>query len=152
LNYTIIDLNVILTVFSSSIYRICYGFRRGFPESDWQWRWPLIMQILPALIMITCGMHVMPESIRWLVRKSRYKRALQIMSKLRGLPMHHPDIIEEYDEIHYSVQRERLKPTTKAQEILFNSSNRRQIVIGCLLQFFQQVICTSAVVSACLQH
>ncbi|CAM0140543.1 hypothetical protein VKS41_006563 [Umbelopsis sp. WA50703] len=67
------------------------------------------------------------------------------MSKLRGLPMHHPDIIEEYDEIHYSVQRERLKPTTKAQEILFNSSNRRQIVIGCLLQFFQQVICTSAV-------
>lgn len=105
------------------------------------------MQILPALIMITSGIHIMPESIRWLVRKSRYKRALQVLSKLRGLPMHHPEIIEEYDEIHYSVQRERLKSTTKAQEILFNASNRRQIIIGCLLQLFQQVILTSAVVS-----
>jgi hypothetical protein len=127
--------------------RIGYGFQKGFPTSDWQWRWPLIIQLMPAFVVITCGLHVIPESTRWLIRKSRYKRALQIMSKLRDLPMNHPDIIQEFNEIHYSVQLDRMKRSSKTQEILFNPNIRRQLVLGCLLQFFQQLACTNAIVS-----
>ncbi|KAI9279252.1 general substrate transporter [Umbelopsis sp. AD052] len=124
---------------------ISYGFIRAFSTSDWQWRWPLIIQLMPAFIVITCGLNVMPESIRWLIKNSRYKRSLQILSKLRDLPLNHPDIIEEFDQIQYSVQLERMQTFTKAQQILFDPKVRRQLIIGCLLQFFQQVASTNAV-------
>ncbi|CAO3688822.1 unnamed protein product [Umbelopsis ramanniana] len=124
---------------------VCYGFIRAFPTSDWQWRWPLIIQLMPAFLMITCGLNVMPESVRWLIKNSRYKRSLQILSKLRNLPMNHPDIIEEFDQIQYTIQRERMQKSTKAQQILFNPKVRRQLIIGCLLQFFQQLACTNTV-------
>jgi hypothetical protein len=61
--------------------------------------------------------------------------------------MNHPDIIEEFDQIQYTIQRERMQKSTKAQQILFNPKVRRQLIIGCLLQFFQQLACTNTVVS-----
>ncbi|CAO3674257.1 unnamed protein product [Umbelopsis vinacea] len=124
---------------------ISYGFILAFPNSDWQWRWPLIIQLLPAFLMLTCGLSVMPESTRWLIKNSRYKRALLIMSKLRNLPIHHPDVIQEFEQIEKALQVERMKRSTKAQEILFNPNIRRQLVIGCLLQFFQQLACINAI-------
>lgn len=69
------------------------------------------------------------------------------MSKLRDLPIHHPDVIQEFEQIQNAIQVERMKRSTKAQEILFNPNIRRQLVIGCLLQFFQQLACINAIVS-----
>jgi hypothetical protein len=65
--------------------------------------------------------------------------------------MNHPDIIEEFDQIQYTIQLERMQKSTKAQQILFNPKVRRQLIIGCLLQFFQQLACTNTVVSRSVQ-
>ncbi|GGW71582.1 sugar porter family MFS transporter [Streptomyces caelestis] len=52
-------------------------------ESGGVWRWMLVVATLPAVVL-WFGMLVMPESPRWLVSRSRFGEALEVLRQVRS--------------------------------------------------------------------
>ncbi len=48
--------------------------------STWSWRLPLLLQIVPPIVVITCALFC-PESPRWLIQKGRIEEAKAILCK-----------------------------------------------------------------------
>lgn len=55
----------------------------GDPKSGFAWRFPLAVQLLPALILLV-GSPILPASPRWLIQRERYEEAEAILSRLHG--------------------------------------------------------------------
>lgn len=124
--------------------------------SEWSWRLPFILQILPGLVL-GVGIIFLPFSPRWLCSKDRDDEALVALSKLRQLPSTDHRIQREWFDIraevalHAEISVERhphLQKRTVGNRIklelvgwvdLFKSSCWRRTFVGTGLMFFQQV-------------
>lgn len=53
------------------------------PASSFPWRFPLAMQVLPAIPLLLAS-PILPESPRWLIEKDRPEEAFTILKKLHG--------------------------------------------------------------------
>lgn len=62
------------------------------------YRIPIAIQFLWALIL-SIGMFILPETPRYLIKQGKYDEAAKSMSRLRKLPVDHPVLIEELNEI-----------------------------------------------------
>ncbi|KIY71882.1 general substrate transporter [Cylindrobasidium torrendii FP15055 ss-10] len=62
------------------------GFACGYaPDtSEFQWRFPLAMQIPPGVILFIGLQFVLPDSPRWLIRHARDDEARQAFTRIRG--------------------------------------------------------------------
>lgn len=126
-------------------YWIDYACLRNMSVSDNQWRVPLAIQLVPGTILCV-GMALLPESLRWLALKDRSEDVKVNLMKLRDLPEDHPEIIEELQEINASAEFERESKSGKWTE-LFNKSNLHRLLIGVMLQIFQQWTGSNAIVN-----
>ena len=81
----------------------------------------------------------MPESPRWLVSKGKVEKAREVLRKIRANTSINPG--EELDEIKRAVEMEEASTNmiTTVIKIFKTPSARRALVLGCLLQIFQQV-------------
>ncbi|KAI8884900.1 general substrate transporter [Backusella circina FSU 941] len=118
------------------IYWINYACLTAMPEGELQWRLPLALQIIPGLLVLSF-LFIIPESIRWLILRNRIEEATEALSRLRGKPMDHQDILEEIDLIVSSVNTEKEEGGSKLHE-LTKFTNIRRILIGCFVQGAQQ--------------
>ena len=59
-------------------------FHRAIP-GDWSFRFPFLLQILPALV-VGCGIHFFPLSPRWLAMRERNEKSLAALAKHRRRP------------------------------------------------------------------
>ncbi|KAI7851786.1 general substrate transporter [Circinella umbellata] len=101
------------------------------------WRVPLGIQIAPALILFF-GAFFLPFSPRWLASKGRNDEALQVLAKLHANgDVNSPFVQQEYNEIIEQISQERAVAITNYLE-LFKGRNRRRLVLGMLIQVFQQ--------------
>jgi sugar porter (SP) family MFS transporter len=55
----------------------------GDPKSEFAWRFPLAVQLLPAVILLA-GSPILPASPRWLIQRDRHEEALAILRRLHG--------------------------------------------------------------------
>ncbi|KAK5165564.1 uncharacterized protein LTR77_009093 [Saxophila tyrrhenica] len=115
-----------------------YGF--FFVQGQAQWRAPVGIQLIPAVIVL-CLINFLPESPRWLVKHGYVTEATYNLSKLRGLPEHHPDLLEERDGIVASFEAQAELPPFSVGE-LFRTDNVRtfyRVAIGLFIQSAQQL-------------
>ncbi|KAJ5864690.1 uncharacterized protein N7529_006606 [Penicillium soppii] len=127
-------------------------------QSEASWRFPLALQILPALIL-GVGMLFFPDSPRWLLMKERDDESLTALSKLRRQPRDSPMLVNEYLEIKASIMLE----NTFARENFPNLSGYKlhmaqymsfvttwarfkRLAIGCIVMFFQQFMGCNAMI------
>ena len=62
------------------------GYACGFaPYGEFQWRFPLALQIPPGVILFIGLQFFLPDSPRWLIRVGRYDEALEAFKSIRGL-------------------------------------------------------------------
>ncbi|XP_042323400.1 proton myo-inositol cotransporter [Sceloporus undulatus] len=101
------------------------------------WRYMLGLSAVPAVIQFL-GFLFLPESPRWLIQKGQTQKARRILSRMRG----NQTIDEEYDSIKNNIEEEE-KEVGAAGPVIYRMltypPTRRELIVGCSLQMFQQL-------------
>jgi len=119
-------------------YWINYGF--FFHHSSAQWRFPLLFQLIFAVYVILATMWL-PETPRWLMRHDPTpERGILVLAKLRNLPIDHPIVVREAEDIMNALELESKEEGTWADLFRDNGimgNKRFYLALG--IQFMQQM-------------
>lgn len=115
-----------------------YGF--FFTKGQIQWRGPVAIQLIPAVIVFSLIMFL-PESPRWLVRHGMIAEGTYNLAKLRGLPEDHPSVVEERDAIIASFEAQKSEAPFSYKELFQNGKTQtfRRVCLAFFIQAAQQL-------------
>ena len=86
----------------------------------------------------------MPDTPRWYYARARYEEADAILCRLHDLPLEHPKVQAQKEEIIHAIELENLETSKfKVLELLWDNSDLhagRRIRIAFLLLFLQQLM------------
>ncbi|RAL15344.1 sugar porter family MFS transporter [Aspergillus homomorphus CBS 101889] len=115
-----------------------YGSLHAPDTSEFQWRFPLAFQAVPALLLAV-GMFFMPESPRYLVEEGKYDEGLRILNKLHFDGTNADWIQREHNEIRATIEAEKAV-TAPGWLIMFKVPQwRTRLLHGTLVQVFTQM-------------
>jgi len=106
------------------------------PDSG-SYRIPIAVQFAWSLILVA-GLLFLPETPRYLIKMDKYDKAAKSLGQLRRLPVDHPAIIEELNE----VQANHLYEMSLGKSTYidcFKGTVGKRLLTGCLLQSLQQL-------------
>ncbi|KIK65238.1 hypothetical protein GYMLUDRAFT_71082 [Collybiopsis luxurians FD-317 M1] len=111
--------------------------------SSVQWRAPIALQLIFAIVMITM-VPLLPESPRWLLKARRPAEALAVISVLDNKPINDPEVKQTFHAIQESFLLEEgldSKGKVSLREIFTGgrSQNFRRVMLGVVVQAFQQI-------------
>ncbi|CAI4049258.1 hypothetical protein N7582_004630 [Saccharomyces uvarum] len=125
-------------------YWIDFGF--SYINSSVQWRFPVSMQIVFALILFAFMINL-PESPRWLISQSRTEEARYLVGTLDDADPNDEEVVTEVAMLHDAVNR--TKHESHSLSNLFSrgkSQNLQRALIAASTQFFQQFTgCNAAI-------
>ncbi|ORX90264.1 glucose transporter-like protein [Clohesyomyces aquaticus] len=101
------------------------------------YRIPISVQFLWSLILII-GLFFLPETPRYLIKMDRYEEAAKSLGKLRRLPVDHPAVVEELNEVQANHLYEMSIGQASYMEC-FKGTVGKRLLTGCLLQSLQQL-------------
>ncbi|KKY27206.1 putative glycerol proton symporter of the plasma subject to glucose-induced inactivation [Phaeomoniella chlamydospora] len=111
-------------------------------DNDGQWRIPLALQLVPALVLCSL-LPLVPESPRWLLLKDRHEEALEALRRYLGknLSVDHEEVQYEYRSIRGAIELERKSQISFKQVLLCRdrSGHLKRMLLGCGTQFIQQM-------------
>jgi hypothetical protein len=86
------------------------------------------------------GLLFLPDSPRWLASKGRTEEAHDVVARLLGHELDHPDVLAELNGIQESIYIQNRGGGFKYRELFTNgpSQNCRRTFLGALSQFCQQ--------------
>lgn len=125
-------------------YWLDFGF--SFINSSVQWRFPVSVQIIFALVLLF-GIIKMPESPRWLMSKRRHDEARYVLAKLNGVPEDDDGVLAEMTALKEAVNRSS-NQQSQMKSLFHNgkSQNFSRAIIASSTQFFQQFTgCNAAI-------
>jgi MFS family permease len=110
---------------------------------------PLALQALPAVLLCGC-MWLNKESPRWLAKADRWDQAGKTLARVRNLPIAHPYIQAELQDIAEQLEHERMLiggSTIKdlLREMFTIPGNRKRALISIGLMICQQMTGTNAI-------
>lgn len=145
-------------------YWLTFGTRYiGSGTSEWTFRFPFLLQILPALLLFV-GIWFLPFSPRWLALRGRDDDCLESLSKLRQLPKTDSRVRTEWVQIrseaafqkemmcvrHPTLQDGSRKSSIKLEYSMwvdcFRSGCWKRTMVGVGLMFFQQFVGINALI------
>ena len=100
---------------------------------DWNWRWMLGLEALPAIIYFI-ALFAVPESPRWLVMQGKEEAALEILERFSGEKQANADLKAVHDSLLADVEKEQV---SLAQ--LFRPSMKLVMTIGISVAILQQI-------------
>lgn len=104
------------------------------PKSSFAWRFPLAVQLLPALLLFF-GSPLLPQSPRWLIEKERPEEALKVLKRLHAKKQDDGDI-DEYAKREFVQMSKQIEFDTSVQRelgrfaILKTAANRKRVYLG----------------------
>ena len=101
------------------------------------YRIPVALQFAWALILVG-GLLFLPETPRFNIKKGRFEKAAQALSRLRRLPIDHPSLVEELAEIRANHEYE-MSLGKGTYGDCFKGTVGKRLMTGCLLQALQQL-------------
>ncbi|KAI0310356.1 general substrate transporter [Amylostereum chailletii] len=118
------------------------GFGCSYAKGAFQWRFPLAVQCIPALVLIL-GSAFLPYSPRWLLEKGQEDEALAVFTKLNasaGIP----DLSAEgaaaadFGQMREQIRRER-EDRRSFREVFAGKGARKRLLLAVLVQVFTQL-------------
>ncbi|KAL2691374.1 hypothetical protein Neosp_001759 [[Neocosmospora] mangrovei] len=114
-------------------------------DSSAQWRVPLAIQNIPAIILAALT-YLFPESPRWLADKGKDEETLHTLARLHANGnVEDPFVMAEYDEIRNSIQYEHQHAAKSYKELFKSRSAFRRLFICCAIQASVQMTGVSAI-------
>jgi SP family myo-inositol transporter-like MFS transporter 13 len=123
----LVTVNVLCITFGQFISYLTNSAFSYLPQG---WRWMLGIAAVPGAVQLIGLLCVVPESPRWLISKGRDECARNILIKFRP---HLSSVDSEIEDIKASLRQE-----SNSYKELFAPGTRRALVLGVLLQAFQQ--------------
>lgn len=125
-------------------YALCnwidFGFTFLSENNTGQWRGPLALSFLPALIILF-SVFFLPESPRWLVMVNRVEEATSNLAAYKGTSMDDEMIVSEIAGIELSLEAT-AKSKNAIREMFSKDDDERllyRFALCIVLQFFQQM-------------
>ncbi|KAF8138796.1 hexose transporter [Boletus edulis] len=107
-------------------------------SSDWGWRIPSILQVLPSLLQLSF-ISFLPESPRWLISKGRGDEAYAILVKYHAEGDENSDFAKaEYTQIEETLQEELKNAGMSWRQVLSTSGMQKRVIIATFLGLFTQ--------------
>jgi sugar porter (SP) family MFS transporter len=100
---------------------------------DWNWRWMLGVEALPAILYFFALFSV-PESPRWLAMRNRASEALEILTRVGGRTQAETDLKDVQEALDAEAEQER--GTIRE---LFMPAMRLVLTIGVVIAILQQI-------------
>lgn len=101
------------------------------------YRIPIAVQFAWALILI-CGMIVLPETPRYLIKRDNHAAAAKSLARLRRLPEDHESVLAELSEIQANHEYD-LSLGQSSYADCFKGNYLKRLITGCCLQGLQQL-------------
>ncbi|KAG9317748.1 hexose transporter [Chiua virens] len=106
--------------------------------SNWGWRIPSLLQVVPSLLQVTFILFV-PESPRWLVSKGRKAEAYAILVKYHGEGDENSDFVKaEYRQIEQTLEAELRVAQMNQKDAFSTPEMRKRVTIATFLALFGQ--------------
>lgn len=86
----------------------------------------------------TFRLFILPDTPRWFIKEDRYEDAAKALGKLRRLPVDHPAVLEELNEVQANHLYEMSLGKASYIECCKGTLGKR-LLTGCLLQALQQL-------------
>ncbi|KAI1501476.1 MFS transporter [Biscogniauxia marginata] len=113
--------------------------------NDGQWRIPLGIQILPAVVLATLIL-LFPESPRWLIDHDRAEEGLRTLARLHANgDDQDPWVQAEFTQIQETISFEHEHEAKSYLELFRNKSTFRRLFLACALQASVQMTGVSAI-------
>lgn len=131
----LVSCNILVVTFGQFVASCVCGVFANNKENGWKFM--LGLAGIPSAIQFV-GFLFMPESPRWLVSKGKIEEAARVLRKIR-CPDEYPD--HELREIQKAVADEQaaMHGVSSIKQAFTSPPVRRAILLGCLLQMFQQI-------------
>ncbi|GLA98624.1 hypothetical protein AtubIFM57143_006919 [Aspergillus tubingensis] len=115
-----------------------YDYGMSYVDGPINWRLPIASQVIIAILVIILILGL-PENPRWLCRQHRRQEALQVLSDFYDLPLDHPTVTQEAENIFRAIDDGR--PEYKWSEIFKKDElhTGRRILLAYGLQFTNQM-------------
>ncbi|EDN91525.1 hypothetical protein SS1G_00928 [Sclerotinia sclerotiorum 1980 UF-70] len=124
---------------------ISYGTYVGIKGSSAQWRLPLGLQMLPAVILAGL-IFLFPESPRWLIDHGYPDKGLSTLARLHAHgDENDPWVRAEFDQIQESITYEHEHEAKSYMDLFTHKSSFRRLFIACALQASVQMTGVSAI-------
>ncbi|KAH7122002.1 general substrate transporter, partial [Dactylonectria estremocensis] len=115
------------------------GFGCSYAFGQFQWRFPLAFQCLPAIIVLI-GIYFLPYSPRWLLENDRDDEALVVIKRLHGNIGHDDSFfLAEYNQMREQIRFEKAVGNAGWREVFKTAGNRKRILLAVLVQVFTQL-------------
>ena len=113
------------------------------------WIVPISMQALPALLL-SIGMFFCSESPRFLAKQDNWEKASRVLAQVRNLPVEHPYIQAELQEMQAQLEEERALVQGSGwkdiqREAWTVPANRKRALMSIALMVCQQMTGTNAI-------
>ncbi|KAK5626696.1 hypothetical protein RRF57_002411 [Xylaria bambusicola] len=106
--------------------------------SNYAWRIPSWLQMVPSLVQITFIFFV-PESPRWLITKERHEEAYDILAKYHAEgDRESPFVKAEFAQLQTTINIELEHSKKSVMDLIRTSGNRRRLLISTMLGLFTQ--------------
>ncbi|KAB8068691.1 hexose carrier protein [Aspergillus leporis] len=111
-----------------------------------QWRFPVALQILFALVVAT-GALMLPDSPSWFVMRGLDKEACEVLGKLKGTSPDSDQVLHDFNFLKTDVESSKSVQSNWKLVFTFGKTQEFQrLLIGCSGQFFQQFTgCNAAI-------
>ena len=126
---------------------INFGVERNMTPNSSQWITPFALQIIPSGLLIISLLFI-PESPRWMAKARGRSRAMETLARLRDLPVDHPAVTEEVDDILQQLQIEcsdSFGNTRAAWKEIMQPGLRNRVLMGILIMIFFQMAGSNAI-------
>ncbi|RKU44667.1 hypothetical protein DL546_003583 [Coniochaeta pulveracea] len=115
------------------------GFGCSYASGQFQWRFPLAFQCLPAIIVLI-GIYFLPYSPRWLLEKERDDEAIAVIKRLHGNIGEDDSVFRaEYTQMREQIRFEKSVTNIGWGEVFRTPSNRKRLLLAVLVQVFTQL-------------
>ncbi|KAF9884235.1 sugar transporter-like protein [Aspergillus nanangensis] len=125
-------------------YWVVFGL--SYVEQSVQWRFPVALQVLFALI-VAVGALMLPDTPRWFVMRGHHKEACEVLGRLKNEAPDSDAVLTEFNFMKADVELTMSSQVSWKTIFTFGKTQEFQrLMVGCSGQFFQQFTgCNAAI-------